>query len=307
MSEPANQIEVEIPPARPRRYVVVINPATKGDSRRLLAAFTNATKPEDEITIHETRPGPDPLAGIGALDASLDAVVAIGGDGTVAAVAGHFGESSPPLGIIVGGSTNIIARELGIPFDAGAAARLITGAHRLRRLDAGICGNRTFLHMAGSGLDSRFFLATDPRLKKRAGWIAYLRPAFNELFAPPTRYTVTAGITTITLTAPLVLVANGGGILHPKLAVVANIRNDDGWLDILVFTSTDQRRKADALVRWVGRRLEFSPHLVRMRERSASITASPPAPVELDGDVVTMTPVDISMAPDALRVIVPPW
>ncbi len=61
--------------------------------------------------------------------AGLDAVVAAGGDGTLGTVATHLAGSGLPLGILPMGTSNDVARSLGVPLDLTEAARIIaTGA-----------------------------------------------------------------------------------------------------------------------------------------------------------------------------------
>jgi diacylglycerol kinase family enzyme len=109
--------------------------------------------------------------------------VAVGGDGTVAAVATALYGMGLPLGIIPAGSTNLTARELGIPTDPAATVALLFGPQRHVRLDVGLCGNLCFLHMAGAGLVSRMFAAANPARKRQIGWLAYVPPALHAL--PP--------------------------------------------------------------------------------------------------------------------------
>ena len=65
----------------------------------------------------------------------FDAVLAFGGDGTINEVAQDLVETDVAMGIIPGGSTNVMARSLGIPSDpveatAFAASHLRSGTKR---------------------------------------------------------------------------------------------------------------------------------------------------------------------------------
>src|SRR5689334_18968110 len=63
-----------------------------------------------------------------AADSGVDAVVAGGGDGTVSAVAGALADRGTPLGVLPLGTLNHFARDLAIPLNLSAAARLIAAA-----------------------------------------------------------------------------------------------------------------------------------------------------------------------------------
>lgn len=288
-----------------RRVVVVINPATKTGPDRIAATIARAATPAVDLHIRRTDAGLDIRGVLGAELRRADAVIAAGGDGTVAAVATALGDSGVPLGIVPAGSTNVIAREQGIPMNPAKAARLVFGPHRYRRMDAGICGDRRFLHMAGAGIDSRLFLATDAAAKRQRGWLAYLRPALRSLLAPPSRFSIEADGATLDVVSPLVLVANGTSILKPLFPTFRNIRADDGWLDVLVLTATGTLPIASTLGRFATRSLDHSAYVTRIRARTVRLCSDPPLPVELDGDVVTETPVQFTIAPGSLRLIVP--
>jgi diacylglycerol kinase family enzyme len=269
--------------------------------RRLRAAVP----PGIDLVVRRTEEAGGAVGIARNLVGEADLIVAAGGDGTVAEVAtGTFG-SGVPLGILPAGSTNITARELGIPTDPNRAIALLFGPHRLKTMDVGRCGDRCFLHMAGAGLDSRFFAATNRRLKRRVGWLAYLPPAALALRMPPAVVTVVADRLTMTAVSPLVVVANGGSIIAPRLRLDSTIRSDDGLLDVLVFTATGPAPIVRTLGRLATLRLADSPFVSRAQTRSVSITAEPPLPIQLDGDVVGGTPATFQIEPRSLRLIVP--
>ncbi|WP_258934428.1 acylglycerol kinase family protein [Nesterenkonia pannonica] len=52
-----------------------------------------------------------------ALDAGCDVVLAVGGDGTVRAVAAELAGTSTPMGVVPMGTGNLFARNIGLPHD----------------------------------------------------------------------------------------------------------------------------------------------------------------------------------------------
>lgn len=288
-----------------RRIVVVVNPATRRDAGPIVALLRRQATAAVDLDVRlTTAPGEATSIAREAL-AGADAIVAVGGDGTVADVATAIHGSGIPLGIVTAGSTNIVARELGIPADPRAAVALLFGSNRLATIDVGLCGGRCFLHMAGAGLDSRLFEAANPRLKRRVGWLAYLPPAVRGLRLPPARFRIVTDGDTTEVTSPLVLVANGGSIIAPGLRLYPGIRKDDGQLDVLIFTATGLLRTTRTLGRLATRSLARSPFVLRIPARRVELSAEPDLPVQLDGDVVVRTPVTFGIAPSALRVIAP--
>jgi diacylglycerol kinase (ATP) len=285
--------------------LVVVNPATRRDADQLVAAVQRHAPPGVELDVRRTerdRPVADIIADqLG--DAS--AIVACGGDGTVADVVTALSDSEIPVGVIPGGSTNVIARENRIPLQPDAAARLIFGEHRIARVDVGLSGHHRFLHMAGAGLDSRLFAATNPTLKRRLGWPAYVPAAIRNLLARPVRFTITVDGASVHLRSALVLVANGAGIVRPSLPIYPGLRRDDGLLDVVAFTPVGPIQIGRTLVRFATRGLDRSPYVIRLQGREIALVADPPIPYQLDGDVVGMTPATFTVLPGAARIIVP--
>ena len=87
-----------------------------------------------------------------AVDRGFDAVLVFGGDGTVNEAAQGVVATDVALGILPGGSTNVMARSLGIPRDpveatAYMASRLRSDTYR--RVGVGRVNARYFLFSAG--------------------------------------------------------------------------------------------------------------------------------------------------------------
>lgn len=285
--------------------LVVANPATRRDIRRIIGALREAAPSGVGIDVRITSRAGEAreLAMEHAPGASL--LIAVGGDGTVAEVAGAAIEHDLPLAILPGGSTNIIARELGIPTSPQAGAKLIFGPNRLKPIDAGSSDRRTFLHMAGAGFDSRFFARTNSRLKRKVGWLAYLPPAGMALFDQPSEVVVKVDDEEIRATSPLVLVANGRSVMQPSIHIAPGISKSDGVFDVFVVTCNRPIEKARVLGRFLTRQLDRSPFVKRLRGKHVELRAEPPLPVQFDGDVDGETPVTFDILEGVLHIVVP--
>lgn len=287
-----------------RRYVVIVNPATRGNAEVLLSAVRAAAPAWASLDIHFTTGEPIATDLFGS-EEDLAAIVAIGGDGTVADVAQVIGDFDVPLGIVPGGSTNIIARNLRIPASPAESARALFQDNRELRIDVGLCNGRRFLHMAGAGFDSRLFMATNRRLKRHFGWLAYLPGAAQSVMLPPADFTLRVDHVTVDIVSPMILVANGAAVIHPAFPIYPGIRSDDGWLDIVAFSATRLDQMVESLARLATRSLDRSPYAFHLRGRSVSMTSDPPMPLQIDGDVIGETPATFAIAERALRILVP--
>lgn len=285
---------------------MIANPATRRDAQAAIATVIAEAPDQTRLEAFLTASPGDAVGLARAAADWADLVVAIGGDGTVADVATGILGHNIPLGIIPAGSTNIVAQELRIPRRPLAAARLLFGRHRLAAIDVGRCNGRAFLHMAGAGLDSHFFQRADPILKRRVGWLAYLPVAAGALRVAPSRFEIVADGHRTSVTSPLVLVANGRSIISPAIHLLPDVRHDDGWLDLLIFSATNPREIATTLGQVVSLGLHRSRFLIHIRARAIEIDATPRLPVEVDGDVVAQMPASIDILPRALAIVAPP-
>jgi diacylglycerol kinase family enzyme len=290
----------------PSRAVAIINPSTRGNVSRIESLLRTAAPASTRLEIFPTGyPGhAGELARVHA--SSADLLIAVGGDGTVAEVAGAAREAGIPVGIVPGGSTNITARELGIPTNTHQATRLLFEDHTVRTIDAGVCGDRIFLHMAGAGVDSLLFDLANPALKRKVGWAAYLPAAAAALRRPLSRFTIRSDeMTIVDVASPLVLVANGASIIAPQLKLDGRIRPDDGQLDVLIVTATRPVELARVLGRMAMRQMSGSPFVTAFATRDVEVLAEPVIATQLDGDVCGATPVRFTIDPGSVRIVVP--
>src|SRR5699024_2682748 len=148
----------------------IINPTTRTDDMQVRAALGQWLPEGVSLRVYETRKDVPTRDVARDVIGDADGVIACGGDGTVSEVAAAMDGRRIPFGIIPSGSTNIIAQEMSIPGSISAAAALAFGPFDIHEMDVGTCNEHYFLHMAGTGLDSLMFEATDESLKRRIGW-----------------------------------------------------------------------------------------------------------------------------------------
>ena len=119
-----------------------------------------------------------------AVDRGFDAVLAFGGDGTINEAAQGLVHTDVALGVLPGGSTNVLARALGVPSDpveatAYVAARIRSGSRRL--VNVGRVGERYFLFSTGMGLDAEVVkrVEADPEKKRSSREWAFVSNALR--------------------------------------------------------------------------------------------------------------------------------
>ncbi|MDL2318832.1 diacylglycerol kinase family lipid kinase [Eubacteriales bacterium OttesenSCG-928-A19] len=128
-----------------------------------------------ELTHRVTGQSGDCAAYARDADASYDAIVCMGGDGTLhEAVSGILERPDDlPVGFIPYGTTNDLAYSLALPEDPIAAGRMIISGHS-RRMDIGAFGERFFVYVASFGTFSDVVFWTPQSRKNRFGKMAYI-------------------------------------------------------------------------------------------------------------------------------------
>jgi YegS/Rv2252/BmrU family lipid kinase len=141
-----------------------------------------------EVELHETRgPGSATDLARAAVVHGRRLVLVCGGDGTINEAVNGLAGSHVPLAVLPGGTANVLAKELGIPWDVNHAARLVPGG-TLRRIALGMAVSqaapnapRYFICLAGAGPDGQLVNAVNPAVKAKVGILAYWTEGFKQL------------------------------------------------------------------------------------------------------------------------------
>jgi len=161
--------------ARRRRVLVLVNPHASTVSPRLRELVVAALEGRYEVDAVATqRRGHGIELAREAAGAGYDAVVALGGDGTVNEVANGLAGTAVALACLPGGATNILCRLLRVPLDVvDATEQLLARADDwgTRAVDLGRVNGRYFTFAGGAGLDASVVERVDrrPDLKARFG------------------------------------------------------------------------------------------------------------------------------------------
>ena len=252
-----------------------------------------------------------------AADRGFDCVVAFGGDGTINEAAQGLVRTELSFGFIPGGSTNVLARSLGVPRDPVEATAFVASHIRsgtTRMINVGSVNGRYFMFSAGLGLDAEVVkrVEADPEAKHRRGEWFFLS---NALKAGFTQY---RGVDPwIELVVPghpaervvLAVCCNGRPFtFFKKLPVdVCPEARLDGGLDVYGLT----RLSAGTIPRLAWALLVSRGHTRWRRGRyfhdleSFSLRSDVPLPLQVDGDHLgSVRNAELSVVRDALRLLV---
>jgi diacylglycerol kinase (ATP) len=291
---------------RIERVLLIVNPASRRGARerkRALDAFLKAgVKCELMVTN-----APGHAAVLAAANHSFyDAIFTLGGDGTVMEVVGAVAETGPPVGILAGGTANVVARTLRIPLNPKRAVPALLGGDQAR-IDLGrLADGRRFALGLGVGLDATMIALAPARLKKRFGFFAYVIGGYRAVLSLEKfdlKLTVDGKV--FERKASAVLIANFGTILNDLVSFGDGIRHDDGVLNACVFSPENLGDALRILWRLVRKRFDPDPCILYCAGREFQIDTVPPRRAQADGELLAHTPHFVSVDPLAGRLLIP--
>jgi diacylglycerol kinase (ATP) len=263
-----------------------------------------------------------------AIGLGLDVIFVAGGDGTLRNVVQGIAGQDIAIGILPMGTGNILARNLKIPIgNLDAAIKKALSGNRYQ-LDLGVAkavfadgSLREFIFtgIAGVGMDAKLMENTQPKLKRRVGWIAYIEGGIRSLPLKFERFDVQIDNQVRTLKSYSLLVGNVGW-LPGLISMMPDAQMDDGKLDIAAIGPRKIWNWVDFFSRitWqnlvvrplaLGRRWMDEKANVKTLENLSSprirIKPHNAAAMQLDGDPVgEIIEVDFSLKNKALTVLI---
>jgi diacylglycerol kinase (ATP) len=242
-------------------------------------------------------------------------VIACGGDGTLNEVVNGLANFSNghrvPLALLPGGTANILAKELDLPWDIPRAARRLVNGE-VREIALGLATpledpgrRRYFLSVSGAGPDGMIVYSVDLGLKARVGILAYWWQGAREVL----RYTF-----------PRFRVRAGDHQLEATLAIVGRTKNYGGpfkitdqadlfedQFEVMALTTQSGFRYLSYLpTLWMGNlRKEEDVHFWKADSLVCEPLDADPVYAQVDGEPLARLPVEFSIAPRALKLLVP--
>ncbi|GEL99389.1 diacylglycerol/lipid kinase family protein [Cellulomonas terrae] len=255
-----------------------------------------------------------------AVAQGADVVVAIGGDGTVRAVAEGLVGTGIPMGLIPLGTGNLLARNLDLPLSDPMAALRTALEGRDRTIDVGwlrvhrwqseiddpvteaagaladeaLPRDHIFLVIAGLGFDAAMVADTDEQLKARVGWIAYFVSGMRHLHGRRTRVHVRLDDQPMTSTRLRSLLIGNCGKLPGGITLLPDALLDDGWLDIAAIDTRGgiagwAQLFGEVMLQGAGMRNDLPAKIGRIdhtRAQEVRVVVQGGEHVQVDGEIV---------------------
>lgn len=291
-----------------KKVLAILNPSSgKGEAGATLDTLEGTLREHGarSVDVRVTK-GPEDAFdwAAAAADEGHDIVLVGGGDGTVTAVAHgvHRSGERLPIGILPLGTGNGMARVLGLPLEPEQTLGALAAGQVVEVDVVEVESHDTIaLLFLGAGLDARINRDADAAQKARWGFAAYLKATIDNLRRVKNHdVTLRLDGEERSLRAHTVSVLNATRLDVMGMRLGPDARPDDGLLKVTVMRSPSFLASTGQLLRLVGKessRSELRP------ARSIRVEATPPMPVQVDGDVVGETPFEAKIVPRALRFI----
>ena len=236
--------------------------------------------------------------------------MAAGGDGTINEVAEGMVHSQVPLGVLPGGTANVLAMEMKLGSKLERAAAKIEECRPCRISIGELHGeggaiSRHFLLMAGVGLDAHIVYHISAGLKARTGKFAYWVAGWSLLGRRLPEFEVQVdGRNQLCSFALLSRVRNYGG----DFEIARDISLFDDDFEVILFEGSSSLRYVPYFAGLAVNRLHGMKGVTVLRARDVRI-AKPEdnrVYVQVDGESAGHLPAEIRIVPQALTLLAPP-
>ena len=238
--------------------------------------------------------------------AGYDAVFTLGGDGTAIEAIGALAGSMTPVGVLPGGTGNVLARSLKIPMSVSAAVRALHSGGETRYDLGKLSDGRHFVIGVGVGVDAEMIAGASTSSKQALGPLAYFISGTKAgLKLDRFAYRITADGVVHEGKAISVLVANLGKILGGLITLGTQIKHDDGVLHVCVFAPSSVLQAITTFGQMLTGGAREGGAVTYIAGRSIRIETTPAKLCQSDGEMLGTTPIEMIVVAGAARLLTP--
>ena len=274
--------------------LLVINNLASGFGEGSVYDFIRSfARDGDEVCVRSTDGTTDVRDLLGDAEA-FDAVVASGGDGTVATVSYRLANTGVPILPFPAGTANLLAANLASPMEPHALAKLVR-EERTLDFDLGeieVDGHRFgFGIMAGAGYDAAIMHGAAPA-KRLLGPMAYFSAALANPLPQTSRFKLDLDGEHVESEGLGILLVNFSKIQF-DITVTHDNEPRDGVFDVVVLKAQNAFELIPALLAGLldrgGDFPDRTGSLEIHRAREVRVEADPPMEVQYDGEATNLT------------------
>ena len=234
---------------------------------------------------------------------NYDAVIAVGGDGTVNEVGCGLIGTDTALGIIPCGSGNGLARHLGIPMDPFKAVKWLNKSI-FTAIDYGTINSHPFFCTCGVGFDAAVSEAFSKAGSR--GMLTYIESILKEIATYRNEsYKLSFEDSSETFQSFFVTCANADQWGNNAfIAPMASLQ--DGFLDVVVVHPFSVLDAPLIAIQLFNRQIDKNRNVTVRKCRKLSITREAEGPAHFDGDPVSLgKQIEIGLVQQGLKVLIP--
>lgn len=293
------------------KALLIINPSSGSESAPALASVMEEklNTMYDSIVVRYTEKAGDATTfAQEAAEAHFDAVFAMGGDGTVNETVSGLAEQAfrPAFSFIPLGTVNDLARSLGISLEPEEAIAQLDYLQE-KKLDVGKVNDRYFIDVVAVGAIPEAVHRVEPEKKTRLGAFAYFlegAKAFNESEAHVFELTIDGEEIVQESMMLIVALSNSVGGFEK---MIPHAQADDGLVHLVVVKGHTMLDKVKVLPKvMTGDVLTDEQILYRpFKKGTIRVRGERPLISNVDGDEGDYLPLDISVLPQHLTILIP--
>lgn len=257
----------------------------------------------DYSVVYTDKPGHASELSRDAVNRGLDAVIAVGGDGTVNETAQGLIGSETALGIIPTGSGNGLSRHLKIPMNP-AKAICILNNYKICSIDTATLNDNLFVSVAGVGFDAR--VAKEFAKSGKRGFRKYFNIA-TIAYAKykPRKYTMLIDGEEITRKALMISFANSSQFGN-NTSIDPKAKIDDGFIDVCIVSKVPYWKTLFLAPLLFMKRFDRTSYVEIIQAREVELVRKKGKSGHLDGDpFVAGKNIHLKIQPLSLKVIIP--
>ena len=286
---------------------VIMNPHSGyGGSRRLMGEFCAAVRAAGwKVADHCTRWAGDATDYAAAAADDAAAVVVWGGDGTVNEVTNALTGTGVPVLPCPAGTENLLCKELRISLHPQRLAdALRVGA--VVDCDVGSINGKHFLLILGVGFDGEVVRRLTATRTGHISHLSYFWPIWRTFWEHDfPRMRVIADGKEICNDFGLAFIGNISRYAV-GLRICRHATFNDGKLDLVIFPCRAQSRLLWHAAWTLLRRHPLKGNVLYHQVKSVRIETDPPVACQVDGDLGPRTPIDVSVIPEKIKLLIPP-
>lgn len=289
----------------PRSAILIVNAMSRSGADAFEEAREKLTGAGVKLIEAHAVENPDKMgATIRSAVDNAPMVIIGGGDGSLSSNVGAFVGKDTVFAILPLGTANSFAGSIGIEKDLDEAVAVIAKGKR-KTIDLGRLDGDYFLNSAAIGLSPMIAQTVPHKLKRYLGVVGYFGWALWQAvkFRPFRVYVTNTDGQQDRLWATEVRIANGTH--HGGVELIENQSLDSGEIVIQVVTGKSVPRLAWS---WFATALKLRARHGTTREfrgQKLKLETRPRLKISVDGEVTARTPVEISIARDAIEIAAP--